>query len=122
MKAPVILLLNTDAEVEAAAVEAVFASRHGIRVAKTAPDAFQKLEGALDDVDAIIVDLDPKIHGTALLSALDGLGVGVPVIAVTSLEQCYMEPITKRHGAAACLSKPVTPELLAKTIARLCGK
>lgn len=122
MKPRVILLLNADPDIEAAASAAALASWHGVRTAKTATDAFQVLGGGLDDVDAVIVDLDPEIHGSAILSALDGLDPRVPVIAVTSLERSDMEPIARRHGAAICLAKPVAPELLAETLKQLCGR
>ncbi len=119
MKPHVILLLNADSDIEAAASEAAIASRHGVRTAKTAADAFHALSCGLEDVDAVIVDLDPEIHGAAILSALGGLDPRVPVIAVTSLELSYMEPIARRHGAAICLAKPVAPELLAETLKQL---
>jgi DNA-binding response OmpR family regulator len=103
MKPAIILLLTTDPEAERLARHAVTATRHGLRVFHTAAEAFQALDGDCDDIDAVLIDLDPGVHGTALLEAI---GDRLPVIVLTSLEADYMRPVASRHGARECITKP----------------
>jgi DNA-binding response OmpR family regulator len=115
MKPAVILLLSTDAYVERLAREAVTATRHGLRVIQSTPQAFHELGTACDDVDLAIVDLDPGMHGAALLEAI---GDRLPVIVLTSLEGEYMKPVASRHGARECLTKPFRAEQLQAALKR----
>jgi len=104
MKPTIILLMTVDPAVEAVAREVVTSLRHGLRTAHNAPEAFQELGECSNDIDAAIVDLDPGMHGAALLEAA---GDQFPVIALTSLEANYMAPVASRHGAQECLTKPL---------------
>lgn len=116
MKPAIILLLTTDAESERVARDAVTATRHGLRPVHSAPEAFRLLDGNCDDVDLAIIDLDPGMHGTALLEAT---GDRFPVIVLTSLEENYMQPVASRHGARECLTKPFQEEQLQAAIERV---
>lgn len=116
MKAPVILLFTNDPSVCQAAQDAVFGSRHGLRLNRSSQDAFRSLREGTDDVDLVIIDLDPGMHGAALLEATADR---LPVLVLTSLEEHFMQPLAKRHGALACLAKPFTAERLAEMIAEL---
>jgi DNA-binding NtrC family response regulator len=113
MKPQVILLLSSDPLVERIAREAVPATRHGLRVVQSSPEAFQHLCEGYADVDLALVDLDPGMHGAALLEAASER---LPVIVLTSLEKNYMQPIATQRGAIACLAKPFTAEQLARAI------
>ena len=113
MKPHVILLLSTDPFVERIAREAVPATRHGLRVIQSSQEAFQQLREGISDVDLAIIDLDPGMHGSALLEAASER---LPIIVLTSLEENYMDPIATRRGAVACLSKPFTTERLLSEI------
>ena len=115
MKPTIVLLLSADPAVERAAWEAVTATRHGLRSIHSAPAAFRALQES-DDVDAAVIDLDPGIHGTALLEAA---GDRLPVIALTSLEREYMLPVASRHGARECLTKPFQAEELKTALERV---
>ena len=110
MKPHVILLVNADPSVEKAATEAVMETRHGLRIARTSADALRILSEDISDVDAIILDLDPQVHGVALLAAISGFCADIKVIAVTGLEEQYMRPLALNRGAAVCLGKPVTAQ------------
>ena len=113
MKPHVILLLSTDPFVERVAREAVLATRHGLRVKQSTAEAFRELAEGCADVDVAVIDLDPGMHGAALLEAAGDL---LPVVVLTSLEENYMEPLAKRHGALACLSKPLSAVRLQEAI------
>jgi DNA-binding NtrC family response regulator len=121
MNPRIVLLLNGDPDVERAAEEAVLESRHGLRVARTSRDALGILRDGLDDVDLIIVDLDPSIHGVTLLGAIEGCRDPAPIVALTSLEQEYMRPLAAAKCVAECLGKPVTTAQFEKLIARFCS-
>lgn len=116
MKAPVILLFTNDPFVGRVVEDAVLETRHGLRRICTSHDAFQTLQEGIDDADLAIVDLDPGMHGTALLEAMADR---LPVIVITSLEENYLQPIASRRGARACLAKPFSAERLAKVIETL---
>ena len=116
MKPAIILLMTADPTVERVACEAVTALRHGLRTARSAAEGFRDLETAREDVDVVIVDLDPGMHGTALLEAAD---VHFPVIVLTSLEANYMTPVASRHGARECLTKPFQAEELQAALKRV---
>jgi DNA-binding response OmpR family regulator len=118
MKPPIILLMTADPAVETIAREAVLSLRHGLRTARSASEAFQDLESGWEDIDAAIVDLDPGMHGAALLEAANGR---FPVIVLTSLEANYMRPVASRHGAQECLTKPLDAEHLREALKRLLG-
>ncbi len=72
MKPAIILLHDGRSGRQSAwqAREAVTALRHGLRtVPQCSPRASTSLETGRDDVDVVVIDLDPGIHGTALLEA-----------------------------------------------------
>ena len=101
MKPPVVLLVSNDPAVASAV--------------RSSQAAFRQLQAAVSDFDLAIIDLDPGVHGSALLEAI---GDRLPTLAVTSLEENYMDPITRRHGAFACLAKPFTADRLAELVNR----
>ena len=116
MSPRVILLVCADPSVETLVREAAPATRHGLRVVQSSPEAFRQLREGCADVDLAIIDLDPGVHGSAILEAA---GDRLPVLVLTSLEESYMQPIAARHGAVACLAKPFTAERLAKEITHI---
>ncbi len=116
MKPAIILLMTADPAVETIAREAVTSLRHGLRTARSAPEAFQDLGNGWDDIDAAIVDLDPGMHGAALMEAAGGR---FPVIVLTSLEANYMGPVANRHGAQECLTKPLDAAHLREALTRV---
>lgn len=110
MKSPVVLLVSNDPAVVQPVQEALPAIRHGLRIVRSTQEAFRQLQHFGEEFDFAIIDLDPGLHGSALLEAISGR---VPMLAVTSLEENYMDPIVRRHGAFASLSKPFTADRLA---------
>ena len=67
-------------------------------------------------LDLIIIDVDPGAHGLALLEAISGCAAKPQVVVITALEETYMIPIAAKHGAAACLGKPITLHRLHATL------
>lgn len=116
MNPAIILLLTTDPVAERLARQAATATRRGLRVIHNAPDAFHALDEGCADVDAVVIDLDPGVHGTALLEAI---GDRLPVIVLTSLEANYMHPVASRHGARECITKPFNAVQLQAAIERV---
>jgi DNA-binding NtrC family response regulator len=112
----IILLVDADADLANAALEVASQTGHGVRLAKTSRDAFKVLKDEIDSIDVAIIDIDPGAHGMALLEAISGREERPPVIVLTALEETYMAPIAERHGAAACMGKPVSVEKLKSTI------
>lgn len=119
MKANVILLVDADPDSAEIVALAALKSRHHVIRADTSREAFRILNGGLDEVDVVVVDLDPGVGGLALLEAIDASPTAPPVIILTSLEEVYRTPIGAEHGAAACLGKPFTVEKLASVIAQV---
>ncbi len=119
MKKNIILLVDADADVASVVLEMASQIGHSVRLAKTSRDAFKVLKNEIDDVDIAIIDVDPGAHGMALLEAICGREERPPVVVLTALEEIYMEPIAERHGAAACLGKPVSIERLKSTISQI---
>jgi DNA-binding NtrC family response regulator len=116
MKKKIILLVDADADLAGAVLEVASQTGHGVRLAKTSRDAFKMLKNEIDDIEIAIIDVEPGAHGLALLEAISGREERPPVVVLTALEETYMEPIAERHGAAACMGKPVSVEKLKSTI------
>ncbi len=113
MKPHVILLISNDPAVEEIASEAVLATRHGMRLRRSSAEAFQQLMEGCEDIDLAVIDLDPGVHGKAVLeAACDRL----PVIVLSGLEEAYVHPLSKRHGARGCLTKPFSAAQLRAAI------
>jgi DNA-binding NtrC family response regulator len=86
-----------------------------------AAESFRILRDDAKDVKLVIIDIDPEMHGVALLTAVAGFRENVPIVAVTSLEESYMKPLAVRRGAVECLGKPVAANRFAEAIQRHCG-
>ncbi|MET0252739.1 MAG: response regulator [Terrimicrobiaceae bacterium] len=89
--------------------------------APTAAESFRILRDGAKDVKLVIIDIDPEMHGVALLTAVAGFRENVPVVVVTGLEESYMKPLAVRRGAVECLGKPVAANRFAEVIQRHCG-
>jgi DNA-binding response OmpR family regulator len=120
MKAKVLLLI--DADHASADVVSLAAIKTGHRVvhAHTSREAFSIMERGLDDVDAVVIDVDPGVHGMAVLESMHLSTTTPPVIVLTGLEETYMCGIAAVHGAAACIGKPFAAEKLAALIEQVC--
>ena len=111
-----VLLISSDLAVAEAALEAVRSTRSALQLASTSGEAFRALSEEVDDVAVVILDLDPVIHGLALLEALAMCEQMPPLLAITDLEEKDIKPIVQQHGGVACIAKPVDAEKLASAI------
>jgi DNA-binding response OmpR family regulator len=107
MKKDVVLLIDADADTAATVATAASLAHCDVRLARTSRDLFQLCHNGFEDVASIVVDVDPGVHGMAVLEALDGMENVPPVIVVSSLEESYLEPVARAHGACTSLGKPL---------------
>lgn len=119
MKRSVVLLIDGDADTAGAVMQAAAETDLDFRFARTSKDAFHLFDGGLDDVAVIVLDVDPGVHGMAVLEALNVWGPAPPVIVISSLEEAHLEPVALAHGAQECFGKPVSIERLKTAIAKL---
>lgn len=115
MKANALLISKKNSESNPTIAQA--AARAGFSLLQTtdARQAFELLRNGLAEIGLVILDVDPGIHGMAILEAITARESSPPVIVVTGFEQSEMAPIARRHGAAACIAKPfAVHELLAR--------
>lgn len=121
MKNKVMLLVDADADCAATVLEVAARTGHGVRLSQDGREAFGFLNRQFDGIDSIIVDVDPGAYGSTLLAAMCALRHRPPVIAVTALEESQFETVTARHGAVACLGKPLSIDRLRAVIDRVTG-
>lgn len=111
MKAHVILLVSTNAEVIHTVEDAVFSERHGLRIAADRAGAVREL--ASDDIDLAILDHDPDLHDLDLFHTARGR---VPVLVLTTREPKMMNEILRRQHAGCCITKPFTGDQLTAAV------
>jgi DNA-binding NtrC family response regulator len=119
MKRNVALLIDADADTAGSVMEAASVTNLDMRFARTSRDLFHLIQAGLDDVAVVVLDIDPGVHGMAVLEALDAWNPGPPVIVISSLEEAHLEPVALAHGAQECFGKPVSIERLKTAIAKL---
>ena len=115
-KENIVLLVDADGDSQGIVSEAAACTGHKVLLAKTSRDAFRVLEDQMRRLDLVIVDVDPGAHGLALLEAISSCADRPPIVVITALEETYMRPISKEHGAAACLGKPITLQRLCASL------
>jgi DNA-binding response OmpR family regulator len=116
MKENIVLLVDADGDSEGIVSEAAARTGRAVLPAKTSRDAFRILGDQMQRLDLVIVDVDPGTHGLALLEAISGCADRPPIVVITALEETYMKPISMKHGAAACLGKPITIQKLSSSL------
>jgi DNA-binding NtrC family response regulator len=120
MKSNILLVAHEDGTSNSVIADAAARTGHGLRHANSGREAFETLRSGLDDIDLVIIDIDPGMHSLTILEALSYCKTAPPVIVVTGLEEFEMEPIAYRHGATACIGKPFSSGELAALIAEVC--
>ena len=116
MKENTVLLVDADHDCEGIVSEAAARTGRSVRSVRTSREAFAFLREHIRDISLVIVDVDPGAHGLALLEAIGACAERPPMFVLTGLEQTYMEPIAREHGATTCLGKPVGVDKLSATI------
>ena len=115
MKAPVMLLLTGDNELEelvADALSEIGAISHLTRDA----DAALKIICGVNDLDLAIIDFEHGPHGMTLLSAISTLREDLPVIVITRDDEEHVEALAYANGATACFPKQAVATRLANAI------
>ncbi len=113
------LLVDADADSAGLVLEASARTGHGVRLSRDAREAVGNLHREFDRIASIIIDIDPGAHGLGGLEAISTLRCRPPMLVLTGVEESDMEPIAARHGASACLGKPVSIERLQSAIDHL---
>lgn len=116
-----VLLISSDRAVAEAGLEAASSTRCALQLARTSGEAFRALSEEIEDVAVIILDLDPVIHGLALLQALAMCRQMPPLLAITDLEENHVKPVVQQHGGVTCIAKPIAAEKLASAIQEACA-
>ena len=113
MKAPVVLLLTNDPQLEEAVAETLVENGGVSHLAYDPGDALQLVCGLGRHLDLAIIDFDHGPHGMTLLGAINMCREDFPVVVVTRDDEKHVEALAYANGAAACLPKPVSVARLA---------
>ena len=116
MKRNVVLVLDADADTASAVASAAATGNCDLRFMQTSKEFFQFCGRDFENVVAIVLDVDPGVHGMAILEALDACENTPPIIVASALEEQCLDSVVQRHGAVACLGKPLSVRLLARAI------
>ena len=116
MKRNVVLVLDADADTARAVASAAATGNCDLRFVQTSKEFFQFCSEDFENVAAIVLDVDPGVHGMAILEALDACENTPPIIVVSALEEHRLSSVVQRHGAMACLGKPLSVTRLARAI------
>jgi len=120
MKSNILLVAQGASSSNSVIAEAALEAGRGLRHASSSQEAFEILAGSLDDIEVVIIDVDPGIHSLSVLEAISYRKVAPPVIVVTGFEEMDMAPMAYRHGATACIGKPFSALELAALIRDVC--
>lgn len=108
MKRNVILVLDADADTARAVASAATTRNYDLRFVQTSKEFFHFCREDFENVIAIILEIDPGMHGMAILEASDVCENTPPIVVVSALEEHCLGPVVQRHGAIACLGKPLS--------------
>ena len=108
MKRNVVLVLDADADTARAVASAATTRNCDLRLVQTSKEFFHFCREDFENVIAIILEIDPGMHGMAILEASDVCENSPPIIVVSALEEHRLGPVVQRHGAIACLGKPLS--------------
>ncbi len=116
MKRNVVLVLDADADTARAVACAAATSNCDLRFMQTSKEFFHLCSEDFENVTAIVLDVDPGMHRMAILEALDASKNTPPIIVVSALEEHRLSPVVQRHGAMACLGKPLSLTRLGRAL------
>jgi len=84
MKRSVVLVLDADADTARAVASAATTRNCDLRFVQTSKEFFHFCTEDFENVIAIILDIDPKMHGMAILEAWDACENTPPIIVVSA--------------------------------------
>ena len=105
MKRNVILLIDADADTQAATLTAAQTAGLDVRAAQIERDLSEITQFELDDVAAIVLDYDPDVHGPAIAEELSQWLPPRPLIFISSE---YEHSLIFEGSATRHLTKPVS--------------
>ena len=108
MNRRVVLVLDADSDTARAVASVAAGVNCDIRFVRSSKDFFHFCHEDFENVAAIVLDVDPGVHGMAILEALDACENMPPIIVVSALEEHRLSSVVKEHGAIACLGKPLS--------------
>ncbi len=108
MKRNVVLVLDADADTARAVASAATTRNCDLRFVQTSKEFFHFCREDFENVIAIILEIDPGMHGMAILEASDVCENTPPIVVVSAFEEHCLGPVVQRHGAIACLGKPLS--------------
>lgn len=100
--------MDADADTARTVAIAATSTNVDLRFMRTSRRFFHFCSEDFENVDAIILDVGPGMHGMAILEALDACKSAPPVIVVSALEEQRLHAIVQQHEAVACLGKPLS--------------
>jgi FixJ family two-component response regulator len=100
--------LDADADTARAVASAATTRNCDLRFVQTSKEFFHFCREDFENVIAIILEIDPGMHGMAILEASDVCENTPPIVVVSALEEHCLGPVVQRHGAIACLGKPLS--------------
>jgi DNA-binding NtrC family response regulator len=118
MKTSFILLLTNDNEVKDVVAEVLSEIGGVSHLARDANEALEIVCGG-QSLDFAIIDFEDGQHGMTLLNALNAMRRQLPVIVIIHGDERHVAARAYTHGAAACLTKPVSATQLLNTFHKL---
>jgi CheY-like chemotaxis protein len=115
--ARLVLLYSRDANFQDVVRQALWDTGTILLIAQTAEEALQIVCRRKHELDVAIMDFNEDCRGMTLLSAIHGCCEQLPTLVVVGSE--HATALAYANGARFCLSKPVSPVLLANAIADL---
>jgi len=110
---PTILLLTTDPRLVFVVRQAAETQGYAVTLLQDPISAYHLIGREPGEFDVALVDLDPGMNATALLSTTLHR---VPVVVVTSLPQNRLAEAFRHRGILHCLNKPLTADRLIPVI------
>jgi CheY-like chemotaxis protein len=118
MKAPVILLLTKDNELEDLVAQLLSEIGGVSHLARDADEALE-IVCRVPSLDFAIVDFEHGPHGMTLLRAINTVCRQLPVIVIIRHDESHVAAVAYTNGAAACLAKPLSATQLVSAIREL---
>jgi DNA-binding NtrC family response regulator len=120
MKARTLIVLTNDTEFEGTARGSAEAGGYRVIIGREPKDAARLFGQHLDEIDAVVMDLDHCEHGAAWLGAFTNLQRKIPALAVSRLDRRFLAPLAHRHGAEHWASKPINLQTLTALLQAIC--
>jgi FixJ family two-component response regulator len=116
MKRSVVLVLDADGDTARTVACAAASLSCDLRFMRSSKEFFHFCNDDFENVAAIVLDVDPGMHGMAVLEALDACENTPPAIVVSALEEHHLSSVVQQHGATACLGKPLSSMRLTRAV------